>query len=599
MANLVTPGYKRSTLINSILPPIEERIIEFKGLNRKAVTLEGEMRDMKNLTSDNYPLLTPRKPRGAMRLPVGVIKPIQLMAKFEKIAMVGLTAHGAAFYYDGDIIYEVEGLSEQTQMVGINTKICFFPEKTYIEVTADGLVEGSYGSLEVNLENLEDITITISADDTRFTLEPGHGIGYDDVIDMVGELTHGNETVECAVSCLVEDVVDDNTIILPQGTFLELIGEGVTEATFSGSITRTMPELNHVVEWNNRLWGCSNEDNTVYACKLGDPKNWQYFQGTGLDSYYAQQGTDGEWTGIGLHSNHLVCFKEDSLCKIYGTAPSNYQIVNAEAFGVEHGSRRSVVTINDTIFYKSKVGIMAYTGSVPVCISDNFNVAFKDVVAGTEKRKYYASIHKRSGGYELMVLDVDKGLWHKEDDTRFRGCATIGDKLYFIEYDDEPLLCSEELQCSDWLYIGNDVTSAHVGIINPLTPEENPTTMEWMAEFGPFDEYIEEHKIYSKLALRIISNDIEDGTLCNEDYKRIMNEDGEIFEVDKYLNIYISLDEGDWELVESYKPPLTQGEFIPIVPRRCDRYSIKVEGKGDYELKSLTRRVRKGTFGRL
>ena len=82
MANLVSPGYKRGTLINRVLPPIEERVIEFMGLNRKAVIAEGEMRDMLNLTSDNYPLLTPRKPRGAMRLPAGVIKPVQLMAKF-------------------------------------------------------------------------------------------------------------------------------------------------------------------------------------------------------------------------------------------------------------------------------------------------------------------------------------------------------------------------------------------------------------------------------------------------------------------------------------------------------------------------------------
>lgn len=596
---LVTPGYRRSVLINQVLPPIEERVLEFKGLNRRDVVDEGEMRNMKNLTSDNYPLLTPRKPRGAMRLPAGVKKPIQLMAKFEKIAMIGLTNDGVSFYYDGEEKSEVVGLSEQTEMVSINTKLCFFPEKKYIEVTPDGIVADSFGDLEVNLEGLEDITITISTEDARLTLDPGHGLGYDDAIEIIGSLSYGAETVDCAVSCIIEDVVDDNTLILPSGTFIELIGEGVQSASFSGTISRTMPELDHIVEWNNRLWGCSNEDNTVYACKLGDPKNWQYFQGTGLDSFYAQQGTDGAWTGIGLHSNHLVCFKQDSICKIYGTAPSNYQVVNAEAFGVELGSRKSIVTINDTIFYKSKVGIMAYTGSVPVCISDKFNVAFKDVVAGTEKRKYYASIHKRTGGYELMVLDVDKGLWHREDTTRFRSCATIGDKLYYIEYDDEPLLCSQELLCSDWLYIGKDAASAHVGIINPIIPEEDRSSIEWMAEFGPFDEFIEEHKIYSKLALRILSHNTEDSILCNENLVPITDENGEEFGIDRYLNVYISLDEGDWELVENYNPPLTQGEFIPIIPRRCDRYSIKIEGKGDYEIKSLTRRIRRGTFGRL
>ena len=526
------------------------------------------------------------------------------MAKFEKIAMVAATSAGVAFYYDGEMILDEEfGLSDQTEMVGINTKICFFPEKKYIEVTQDGISRDELdnpicGDLESEV-SVVGLTITISADDTRLTLSDDHGFGYDDAIEIVGELSYSNTTVECAVACIIEDIVDDNTLVLPQGTFLELIGAGVSSASLTGSISRTMPDLDHVVEWNNRLWGCSSAENAVFASKLGDPKNWQYYQGTGLDSYYAQQGTDGAWTGIGLHSNHLVCFKQDSLCKVYGTAPSNYQIVNAEAFGVELGSRKSVVTINDTIFYKSKVGIMAYSGSTPTCISDGFNVAFKDVVAGTEKRKYYASIHKRGGGYELMVLDVEKGVWHKEDNTRFRSCATVGDKLYYVEYDDEPLMCSEELLCSEWIFVCGNTTSAHVGIINPLTPEESRSDMEWMAEFGPFDEYIEEHKIYSKLALRILSYDTEEGTLCNEDYDPLLTEDYENLEVEKYLNVYISIDEGDWEIVENYRPPVTQGEFIPIIPRRCDRYSIKIEGKGDYEIKSLTRRVRRGTFGRL
>jgi len=593
MANLVQPV--------APLVPIEERTIEFKGLNRQAVVAEGEMPDMWNLTSDNYPLLTPRKPRGAMRLPAGVVKPMQLMAKFEKIAMIAATGSGVAFYYDGEkILDESTGLSEQTEMVAINTKICFFPEKTYVEVTSEGIVANSYKSLESDV-SVTGVTITISSEDTRITLPANHGFSYDDAIQITGELSYTGtrSTTSCDVSCIIEDIVNTNTLVLPQATFLELIAAGVTTATLTGHVKRTMPKLDHVVEWNNRLWGCSNEDNTVYASKLGDPKNWQYFQGTGIDSYYAQQGTDGEWTGIGLHSNHLVCFKQDSLCKIYGTAPSNYQVQNAEAFGVELGSRKSVVTINDTIFYKSKVGIMAYTGSVPVCISDKFNSAFTNVVAGTEKRKYYASINRKTGGYELMVFDVDKGVWHKEDTTRFRSCATVGDKLYYIEYDHEVLYCSENLKCSDYLPVGGEADSAHVGIINPLTPDEDAGDMEWMAIFGPFDEYIEEHKIYSKLALRIISNDKKENDICNENLEPICNEFGEFFYLEKYLNVYISLDEGDWELVEHYAQPITQGEFIPIIPRRCDRYSIKVEGKGKYEIKSLTRRIRKGTFGRL
>ena len=61
MANLARPV--------NMLPPTVERIIEFKGLNRKHTVAEGEMSDMMNLSSDDYPVLTQRKPRGRMNLP--------------------------------------------------------------------------------------------------------------------------------------------------------------------------------------------------------------------------------------------------------------------------------------------------------------------------------------------------------------------------------------------------------------------------------------------------------------------------------------------------------------------------------------------------
>ena len=52
MANLVSPGYKRSTLVNQVLAPTEDRILEFRGINKRTYVEEGEMSDMWNLTAD-------------------------------------------------------------------------------------------------------------------------------------------------------------------------------------------------------------------------------------------------------------------------------------------------------------------------------------------------------------------------------------------------------------------------------------------------------------------------------------------------------------------------------------------------------------------
>lgn len=560
---------------------IEERIIEFQGINRRSSVADGEMNDMLNMSSSKYPLLAPRALRGQYELPDGVLRPLKLETRYNKLAMIALMEdESVAFFFDGEEISKVNNISSSTEMIAINTKICFFPEKTYLEVTINNLGEvviGDYAALDsaYSTSGGLPVTVVVTADNVTMTLG-AHGFGYDDAVNINGSFIYTKDDTQKTLNTIASaaiTAVTSTTIELPAGTFLEL--EGATNITFTGTIKRDIPDMDLITEWNNRLWGANSVNNTIYACKLGDPKNWQYYQGTSLDSYYAQQGTDGDWTGVAPYSGHLCFFKESSLCKIYGTAPQNFQIANVECYGVEKGSRRSVVTINDTVFYKSQIGIMAYDGSVPVCISDKFCRDFRNVIAGTENTKYYASIQSKAIGYEMMVLDIDRGLWHKEDNKRMRNACTVNNRLYFAEYEDAELLCSETLLASDYLMMGSSDVAGTVCIANPQNASESYDTLNSMAVFGPFDEYIEEHKIYSKLSLRLL---IYTGTA---------------------LSVFIKLNDGAWELVKSFNPAETHGEVIPIVPRRCDRYSIKIEATGNYEVKSLTRRVRKGTFGKL
>lgn len=557
MANLVAPV--------NLLQPIENRIIEFKGLNRKSIVDEGEMSDMLNMSPDNYPTLTPRKLRGTYTMPVGAVEALQILERFERIAMIAKKQDGSiAFFYHLTEVSSVIGLTADTRMVAINTKICFFPQKTYIELVRTGSVVtvGSFGYLEAN-ETATSASIALSNEDAVITMnstQSASRFSYDDAISMAGTISYtdkdgtAHSDVALNVSCIVEKV-DAPRLYLPRDTFIELTGEGATNIIYNGTVTRTMPDMDQIVEWNNRLWGASNVTNTIYACKLGDPKNWQYYQATGLDSFYAEQGTDEDWTGVAAYSGHLVFFKQNSMTKVYGTAPANFQIANAVCYGVEQGSRDSVAIINDTVFYKSTIGIMAYDGSTPYCISDKLDTKFRNVIAGTEGRKYYASCQVGSG-YELFVLDVNRAMWHKEDNTRFVGCATMDGSLYYIDNADK-----------------------QVKVINPDVPTETYPTLNWMAAFGPFTEFMENKKIYSRLLLRFRSRAAE-------------NESSSV-------SVYIALDEGDWELVKTYSNVSTSGEYIPIIPRRCDRYSIKLVGTGNVEIQSLTRKVRLGTGNKL
>ena len=552
MANLVAP-------ITS-LQPYEERLIEFKGLNRRSFVEEGEMSDMKNLTSDNYPLLTPRKLRGSYELPEEAAQPLAIMTKFDRLAIIAKKKNNTiAFFYDGNEVDGIYDLSEETQMVAINTKICFFPQKTYLTLVREGseVTTGEYGYLGYS-KTVGNVVVTISNENAQMTLVESHSFVYDDAIDISGTLSYtpneGAATSKaCTVSCIIE-AVNGNVLTLPRETFIELTGDGATNITFSGTIKREIPDIHHVIEWNNRLWGVSDEDNTIYACKLGDPKNWKYYQGTSMDSYYAQQGTDEEWTGSAAYSSHLIFFKENRMTKIYGTSPSTFQVTNTRCFGVEKGSSKSIVVLNNIVLYKSSIGIMAYEGGDPYSISEKLNNKFKNVVAGTEGIKYYASIQKEDGTYELLVFDVDKVCWHIEDDVRFRGCTILNGKLLFINDVDT-----------------DSFEKNKVYIVNPETPSEKKEQREWIAVFGAFDENIENQKIFSKISLRFIVKS-----------KSI-------------VTVYIKMDDGEWETVKQLAYTETGGVTIPIVPRRCDRFMIKIVGKGDCEIKSLTRRFRRGS----
>lgn len=576
MANLVAP-------INR-LQPIEEKIIEFKGLNKRSYFEEGEMSDTYNLTLDDYPLLSVRKRRATYRKPDEVVRPLHIISRHNRIAMIGTDENGDVhFYYDGERVDAVTDLSTSSRMVAINTKICFFPDKTYIEIIAEGTSYriGSFGNLDAVYE-AHALPVTISNEDARITLTAGHGFKYDDAIKIEpATLTYtsggASKTKTVNISCWIEQVVDDNTLVLPRETFIELTGEGATDVTLSGDIERKMPDLEHIMEWNNRLWGASDEDNTIYACKLGDPTNWHYFQGTSLDSYYAQQGTDGLWSGVAAYSGHIIFFKPNGMCRVYGTAPSNYQVTNTKCFGVEEGSRLSVVTINDVVYYKSHVGIMAYSGGTPVCISEKLGSEFANVVAGSEGQRYYASIQRtgRDGGFSLVVFDIDKGVWMKEDNMRIRGCCVADNRLHAITYTDQELVVLDNLMCDPYLPCDDGNKPAEIVIINPMDADERYEDIEWMAQFGPFHEYLESKKIYSKLSLRLKARG------------------------QSQVKVFMALDEGQWELVKEYSLAETGGAVIPIIPRRCDRYSIRIEGKGDCEIVSLTRRARAGTFGRL
>ena len=210
------------------------------------------------------------------------------------------------------------------------------------------------------------------------------------------------------------------------------------------TITRKMPDMDFIIESENRLWGChygpdadGKMVNEIYACKLGDFKNWNCFMGISTDSYAVTVGTDGPFTGAITHLGYPLFFKENCVHKVYGNYPANYQIITTTCRGVQNGCSRSLAIVNETLYYKSRSAVCAYDGSLPVEISSAFgDVVYRNAVAGYLGNKYYISMLDDSGRYHLFAYDTLKGMWHREDNTgAMQFCNCNGD-LYYIDHKD-------------------------------------------------------------------------------------------------------------------------------------------------------------------
>lgn len=514
--------------------PGKVQVIEFKGYDCQSLIEDGQMRDMKNLTSDEYPCIYQRKQRGLYADTYS--NPTVIMARNEKLCIVD----GRRVYYDGELkgVLDTDG---DKQIAAINQKICIWPDKKYYDVYAD-----EFGDLGCTVT--AEGAATITKNSITFSGWDISGFTKGDAVELSGfaVMTENNKTFT------IEGVDEElGKITFPDGS-LKLNSSTAESYIETGKVTvsRNIPDFDYIMESNNRLWGCKG--NSIRCCKLGDPKNWDYSKGLSTDSFAVDVGTDGDFTGCVAYASHLLFFKENYIHKMYGSKPANYQLITSSCMGIERGSNRSAAIVNDVVYYKSREGIMQYSGDLPSLMSHNFGtVRYDSAVAGTDGMKYYVSMrNKTDGKYYMLVYDISKGMWHIEDNTHASCFAFLRDRLLYIDagankifmtsYDDEPIY--------------------------------DDSNIEWYAVLGDYDEYRENKKVYSKIDMRLK------------------------MEAESEITISISVDNGEWEHLRHIYTSKGRAVSMPIIPRRCDKFKIKLEGRGYCKVESVSRTVREGTM---
>ena len=594
----------------------------FGGLNETYGCTEAEYSGGMNFSARDFPALSTRLPRRRLQELAGLNGMYHLNGL--------LTVCGRDLVYTPDeapaqpVTVKNAVADSRKTMVGIGTKILIFPDKVAFD-TADGSAAPlgaawEAGSLSVSFAPCDASGNTYEVKD-KGTKEPEHPqdgqlflklnepdkpYSAENTLEVYSEAS-GNWTVIPLDYCLVtaEGIGAEfrvwDTVTLT-GTGAEQAGQwagldgdrivyGVTETTLrlradpggehfygrlvhNGSsavwvsmdgtqreeyfptegvkVERRVPDLEYLTECDNRVWGCSSSENVIYACKLGDPTNWFSYRGIAADSYAVTVGSDGAFTGAATCMGYALFFKENTLHKLYGSKPSDFQLSSLRCRGVAKGAARSLCVINETLYYLSPDGVMAWDGSIPTKVSTALDPArlrnVKSALGGALDGRYYLHLVRGSGeaqAVRLLVYDTERGLWQEEDVCSYE-MAGSGGQLYL--WDGKAIWAADADREENWQQAGGiedgvsfELVSGDIGLDSP------------------------EELYLSRLTLRLEA------------------------EVKSRIEVAVSYDSGAWETLAQLTADGRRCFDVPFVPRRCGSLRLRLKGRGQLTLRSLTR----------
>lgn len=511
----------------------QSQVLNLAGINISDNYNEGSMRDCLNMSARRYPYFTTRKGREE----VEDYSDVTAVTAWDGLVVVS----GTDLYYKGEKVGEVT--AGDKQFACINTKIVIMPDKKILDMRTKELSDmAALATFSSNVtttapsEGDTEQVMTVTGD----VVSSVSGFKADDVI----RVTLDTDTFDLTYEKV--ELSSGNTKI----TFKTNAAGNFTTKTYTSGdrkMERRVPNFDFICESNNRIWGCVNEEQTIYASALGDPTNYYDYSGESTDSYAVAVGSSGSFTGCHKLGSSVLFFKEDTLHKIIGDYPSNYTMYPYSVDGVREGCHKSMQVINEMLIYLSRNGVCMYTGGSVNHISEALgNVKYSNGVAGNDGEYYYLSCKDESNVNHLFVMDIKKNMWIKEDDVVASDFVNSNGELYMVNSADKKLYILNKGKFTDDWFI----------LFNPIYES---------VKVGRGAQMLLNKKHFVKLILRV---QIEKGHYCTVKYR---------------------CDDGRWE--ESCKILGKGEELISTVfaINRCDKFELKLEGTGEFTLLNLAR----------
>lgn len=556
----------------------------FRGLNHTPSCEEGAFYDMKNMSTRDYPVMSPRKGRTVEKT----------FTKFQ-----GMLDKEGLVYVDNCKLYindtaKLTGLQDNEKtLVKMGAYIVIFPDKIWYNTK-----DNTTGYME-NTVTAQGVTFTVCTrdgsaityhdsayyedvdpDDNDYKMETINGktsllvyskasgiwtavatpytkieatnisLGFEKGDGVKLSITLGSNTWDYAKNIFPNEegaVRSNNFVIDDMGSGYIIVPALIDEnKTFDSTVTlkaeRKCPDMKFVVECQNRLWGCSQDGHEIYCCKLGDVKNWNCFAGISTDSWTATIGSDGEFTGVANYLGYPMFFKENSIIRVTISSIGAHSTKETVCRGIEAGSHKSLVQLNELLYYKANNAVVVYDGNFPAEISKNLGGdRYSEAIGGSIDNRYYISM-KKGNERTLFVYDALNGLWAKEDNLPIKQFEKEGAYLYFV--------ADNKLYKID----GGD------------------EDFEWSVESGNIGFASPDKKIISRISIRLS------------------------LPVQSHMYCYLKYDSSDiWEFLFEVNGIGTKTFTVPIRPHRCDHFKYMLVGTGDAKIFSLTKGYTEGS----
>jgi hypothetical protein len=149
----------------------------------------------------------------------------------------------------------------------------------------------------------------------------------------------------------------------------------------------------------------------------------------------------------------------------------------------------------------------------------------------------------------LFAYDTMKGMWHKEDETHATSFCNFRGDLYYIDYSDKLI----------------KTIRGSKGVIET-------ERLTWGATTGLIGTDLPDKKYISRLDIRM---SLPVGT-------RVV--------------LFAEYDSsGEWECLFMMAGTTLRSFSVPIKPKRCDHFRLRIEGTGDAKIYSICKTIEQGS----